>query len=103
MPNYRKEVLQQIQTITNQLPEFVEIDLGDEAEVNQLFTTQKIDAVVHFAASKSVVNPLLNYELVDRRPGYIEKIFTDISYAKFELGWTAQLGIEDMMRTAYQW
>lgn len=54
-------------------------------------------------AFEKVNQEKVNYELVDRRPGDIEKIYADTTYANEELGWSAQLGIEEMMRTAWQW
>lgn len=54
-------------------------------------------------AFEKVNQEKVNYELVDRRPGDIEKIYADTTYANNELGWSAQLGIEEMMRTAWQW
>ncbi|SMD33861.1 UDP-glucose 4-epimerase [Reichenbachiella faecimaris] len=65
LSNSKKEILHKIETITNQLPEFVELDLKDEVAIAHLFQSYEIDAVIHFAASKSVgesvVNPLLYY------------------------------------------
>lgn len=45
----------------------------------------------------------VNYQMVDRRPGDIEKIYADTTYANQELGWSAQLGIDEMMHSAWQW
>ena len=41
------------------------------------------------------------YKIVDRRPGDIAECFADPSKAYKELGWKAELGIEDMMRDSY--
>ena len=41
------------------------------------------------------------YKIVDRRPGDIAECFADPSKAYSELGWKAELGIEDMMRDSY--
>ncbi len=50
------------------------------------------------------VNDLkLNYKLVDRRPGDVEQIYADTSFANEELGWKAELGLEEMMRSAWEW
>jgi len=50
------------------------------------------------------VNQLkLNYKIVDRRPGDVEKIYADTSLANRELGWTAKRSAEDMMRSAWKW
>jgi UDP-glucose 4-epimerase len=45
----------------------------------------------------------LNYEIVDRRPGDIEKVWADTSYANEVLGWKAQRGIDEMMSSAWNW
>jgi UDP-glucose 4-epimerase len=52
---------------------------------------------------EKVNNLKLNYKIVDRRPGDVEKIYADTSYANKELGWTAKLTAEDMMRSAWKW
>jgi UDP-glucose 4-epimerase len=52
---------------------------------------------------EKVNNVSLNYKIVDRRPGDVEKIYADTSYANSELGWTAKLSAEDMMRSAWKW
>lgn len=41
------------------------------------------------------------YKIVERRPGDIAECFADPSKAYNELGWKAELGIEDMMRDSY--
>lgn len=41
------------------------------------------------------------YKIVDRRPGDIAACYSDASKAFKELGWKAELGIEDMMRDSY--
>ena len=43
------------------------------------------------------------YELVDRRPGDIGSSYADVSKAKNQLGWEAQLGLEDMCRDSWNW
>jgi UDP-glucose 4-epimerase len=52
---------------------------------------------------EEVNNIKLNYKIVDRRPGDIEKIYADTSYANQELGWKATLNVADMMRSAWKW
>jgi UDP-glucose 4-epimerase len=54
-------------------------------------------------AFEKVNHEKVNCELTERRPGDIEKIYADTTYANKELGWHAELGIEDMMRTAWEW
>lgn len=43
----------------------------------------------------------VKYEIVERRPGDIAKIYTNVEKAKKELGWGANLGIEDMCESMY--
>jgi UDP-glucose 4-epimerase len=45
----------------------------------------------------------LNYEIVDRRPGDIEKIWADTKLANQELGWRAEKSLDDMMASAWKW
>jgi UDP-glucose 4-epimerase len=45
----------------------------------------------------------LNYDLGPRRPGDVIAIYANNSRAKKLLGWEPKTGIEDMMRTAWQW
>ena len=41
------------------------------------------------------------YEIVERRPGDIASCYSDPSKAFKELGWKAELGIDDMVRDSY--
>lgn len=43
------------------------------------------------------------YKLVDRRPGDIACCYADPAYAQQELGWRAELGLEDMMADSWRW
>lgn len=52
---------------------------------------------------EKVANQKLNYEMVDRRPGDIEKVWADTSFANAELGWKAKRNIDDMMGSAWKW
>jgi UDP-glucose 4-epimerase len=45
----------------------------------------------------------LNYKIVERRPGDVVKIFADTAFANDELGWKAELGLEEMMASAWKW
>lgn len=66
LSNTRIEVLDGIYSITNQMPEFVELDLKDKHKVSEFFKIYSVDGVIHFAASKavgeSVEKPLKYYE-----------------------------------------
>ena len=45
----------------------------------------------------------LNYKVVERRPGDIEKIWADPAYANMELGWKAEKSLDEMMLSAWNW
>ena len=50
---------------------------------------------------EKVNNIKVPYKIVDRRPGDIASCYADPSKAEKELGWKAELGLEDMMRDSY--
>ncbi|MCG6190899.1 UDP-glucose 4-epimerase GalE [Maribellus maritimus] len=45
----------------------------------------------------------LNYKIVDRRAGDVEKIWADTTYANDELGWKAEKGLEETLLSAWNW
>jgi UDP-glucose 4-epimerase len=45
----------------------------------------------------------LNYEIVGRRPGDVEQVFADTTYANNELGWCAQKPLQETLRSAWEW
>ena len=45
----------------------------------------------------------LNYKIVGRRPGDIEKIWADTTFANEELGWKAEKELEETLLSAWNW
>ena len=45
----------------------------------------------------------LNYQLVARRAGDIEKVWADTTFANEELGWKAEKSLDEMMLSAWKW
>jgi len=45
----------------------------------------------------------LNYKIVARRAGDIEKIWADTTYANNELGWKAEKGLDETLLSAWNW
>jgi len=45
----------------------------------------------------------LNYKIVERRAGDIEKIWADTTYANEELGWKAEKSLEETLLSAWNW
>ena len=52
--NSKIEVLDKLSTITGIKPSFYQIDVTDEAAVGEIFSSHKIDGVIHFAGLKAV-------------------------------------------------
>jgi len=59
-----------------------------------------LDIVSSFERENNVKIP---YELMPRRSGDVETCYADASKAKNELGWTAQYGINEMVRDSWNW
>jgi UDP-glucose 4-epimerase len=45
----------------------------------------------------------LNYKIMNRRPGDIEKVWADTGFANSELGWKAEKGLDEMTLSAWNW
>ncbi|MGL4630941.1 MAG: UDP-glucose 4-epimerase GalE [Leadbetterella sp.] len=45
----------------------------------------------------------LNYEIVDRRSGDVEKIYADVSKTSEKLGWKTQKTLEEALQDAWRW
>ncbi len=66
LSNSSIDVIDKINTITGKSFKFYEMDVCDEKGMDEIFSTEKVDAVIHFAAYKavgeSVEKPLMYYE-----------------------------------------
>lgn len=54
-------------------------------------------------AFEKVSGVKLNYKIVSRRPGDIEKVWADTTYANSELGWKAVSTLEETLLSAWKW
>ena len=54
-------------------------------------------------AFEKVTGIKLNYTIGNKRPGDIEQIWGDATKSSEILGWTAELGLDDMMQSAWEW
>ena len=65
LANAKMQVLDQIQKITDVMPTFYKVDVTQEAKLEEIFKSHKIDGVLHFAGLKavgeSVTQPLEYY------------------------------------------
>ena len=57
--------------------------------------------VIH--AFESATGVKLKFNIGQRRPGDVEQIYGDVTKAEKELQWKAELGLEEMMSSAWAW
>ena len=72
-------------------------------EIFNLGTGQGVSVLEAINAFEVATGVKLNYKIVDRRAGDIEKIWADTTLANEELGWKAETGIEETMLSAWKW
>ena len=72
-------------------------------EVFNLGTGKGSSVLEAISAFENVTAQKLNYTIGDRRAGDVEQVWADTSFANKELGWKAELSLEDIMRTAWKW
>lgn len=72
-------------------------------EVFNLGTGQGVSVFEAITAFEKASGVKLNYEVVARRAGDVEAIYSDSTKAKEVLGWVPKYGIDDMMSSAWKW
>jgi UDP-glucose 4-epimerase len=72
-------------------------------EIFNLGTGNGVTVLEAIRAFEKISGVKLNYELGPRRPGDVIAIYANNTLAREKLGWEPKIGIEDMMRTAWQW
>lgn len=77
-------------------------NLKDGVNIYNLGTGRGTSVLELVNAFMKVNNIDVPYEIVGRRPGDIATCFADASKAEKELGWKAELGIEEMVRDAWK-
>jgi len=75
----------------------------NDYEVFNLGIGQGVSVLEMIQSFEKVSGIDLNYEMHDRRPGDIEKIWADTSLANSELGWYAGYSIDDAVKSAWDW
>lgn len=76
---------------------------NDQYERYNLGSGNGVTVLEAIAAFEKVSGEKLNFMVGPRRPGDVEAIYSDSSYAKEKLGWETQYGIDDMMASAWKW
>jgi UDP-glucose 4-epimerase len=72
-------------------------------EIFNLGTGNGVSVLEIVNAFEKVTGVKLNYKIVARRAGDIEKIWADTTYANEELGWKAEKGLEETLLSAWNW
>lgn len=72
-------------------------------EIFNLGTGNGFSVLEVIQSFENVTGQKLNYKIVGRRPGDVEKVWADTSYANTELGWKAAKSLDEMMDSAWKW
>jgi len=72
-------------------------------EIFNLGTGNGVSVLEIIKAFEKATGVKLNYEIVGRRAGDIEKIWADTTFANEELGWKAETGLEETLASAWKW
>ncbi|HNW56551.1 MAG TPA: UDP-glucose 4-epimerase GalE [Bacteroidales bacterium] len=72
-------------------------------EIFNLGTGNGVSVLEAIKSFEKVSGVKLKYKIVGRRPGDIEKIWADPSYANKELGWKTISTLDEAMKTAWDW
>jgi UDP-glucose 4-epimerase len=72
-------------------------------EVFNLGTGNGVSVMEAIKSFEKVSGVKLKYKVVERRPGDIEKIWANPSYANSELGWKTISTLDEAMKSAWDW
>lgn len=81
----------------------IENKSNDKVEIFNLGTGNGVSVLELVKTFEKVTDKKLNYKIVGRRQGDIEKIWADPVKANTILGWKAKENIEDTMLSAWNW
>ena len=74
-----------------------------KVEIFNLGTGNGFSVLEVIKSFEKVSEQKLQYKIVDRREGDIEKVFADTKFANEELAWKAQKSLDEMMSSAWKW
>lgn len=72
-------------------------------EIFNLGTGNGVSVLEIIKAFENATGVKLNYKIVGRRAGDIEKIWADTTFANEELGWKAETSLEETLASAWKW
>ncbi len=75
----------------------------EKVEVFNIGTGRGLSVLELINAFEKATGVKLNYQIVGRRAGDIEKVWANPDKANNVLGWKAETSIEDTLRSAWKW
>ena len=75
----------------------------EKVEVFNIGTGKGLSVLELIRAFEKTTGVKLNYQIVGRRTGDIEKVWANPEKANKELGWKAETSIEDTLLSAWKW
>ncbi len=74
-----------------------------DVEIFNLGTGNGFSVLEVIHSFEKVSHEKLNYKIVDRRPGDVEIVYADTTFANDELGWKAKKSLDEMMLSSWNW
>ena len=75
----------------------------EKVEVFNIGTGRGVSVLELIQGFEKATGVKLNYQIVGRRAGDIEKVWANPDFANSELGWKAVETLEDTLRSAWNW
>ena len=75
----------------------------EKVEVFNIGTGNGVSVLELIRTFEKATGVKLNYQIVGRRAGDIEKVWANPDFANKELGWKAEANLEDTLRSAWNW
>ncbi len=72
-------------------------------EIFNLGTGNGFSVLEVITSFEKIAEQKLNYKIVERRAGDVAMIYSDCELANKELGWKANLGLEEMLSSSWKW
>lgn len=72
-------------------------------EIYNLGTGKGVSVLEIIKSFEKITNQNLNYKIVDRRPGDVEKLYASTTLAQKKLGWDCERNIDEMIASSWKW
>ena len=83
--------------------QFIAKNTNNHFEVFNIGTGNGYTVLEIIKAFETVNQIQLPYQIGNRRAGDVEKVWADAQKAETQLGWKAELGLNEMVQSAWQW